>query len=205
VFSCCEKVRPGNSARMFRNPAPVLRNLRVKRLLKSHKEGTVLELGAGCLRNALFLQKLGFKVSVVEVGEMESRFPSRYRKLRLSGGKILKKIPRGTAFDIILATFVIETICDRQIRKCLVSQARKHLRPKGSFVLSVRGPADLVTARARGIRCSDGYVTSGHTFARSFTRAQLHSFLRACGFGRIEFLHKKGTKEPELLHVIAEE
>jgi hypothetical protein len=205
VLSCCKNVRPENSARMFCHPAPILRNAIVKRLLQSCKGGIALELGAGCLRNALFLQNLGFKVAVVEVGGMEARFPSRYRKFRLCGGKVLKRIPPGAVFDIVLATFVIETICDCQLRKRLISQARRHLRSQGSLVLSVRGPADLVTARVSGIPCSDGYLTRGHTFARSFTRAQLQRFLRGCGFARIEFLHKTTTKEPELLHAIAKE
>ena len=72
-------VVPQNSARIFSNPAPILRKPLVKELLQDNKGRSVVELGAGCLRNALHLQELGFWVSVLEVGGMEERFPFQYR------------------------------------------------------------------------------------------------------------------------------
>src|SRR5205085_8967128 len=86
---CCERIRPENSARYFKNPAPVLDNGRVKELLEGSKNGRVLEIGGGCLRNALYLQRLGFHVSVLEVTGMRERFPSEYRRFERSGGNLL--------------------------------------------------------------------------------------------------------------------
>jgi len=74
----------------------------------------------------------------------------------------------------------------------------------GGFLnLSVRGPADLLTAKNRGRPCFDGYLTPNRTFARSYTRPQMERFLRACGFRRLQFLHKEETEAPKLLHVVA--
>lgn len=188
---------------MFANPAPILRNPKVEGLLRNCKGANLLELGAGCLRNTLYLQKLGFNVSTLEVDGMQHRFPSQYRKFRRARGKLLKDMLRRGQFDFVLATFVIETICDPRVRKGLVSDARKHMRPGGCLILSVRGPRDLLTAQNAGIRCSDGYLTPGHTFSRSFNRTQLQKFLLSCGFKRVQFLHKESTKEPELLHALA--
>ncbi len=201
--ACCKQVRPENSARMFPNPAPILRKPRVDGILRNGKGGNLLELGGGCLRDALYLQKLGFRVSTLEVGGMETRFPSQYQKFRLAGGKVLRTIPRSAKFNFVLATFVIETICDPWLRRHLVSTTGKHMTDGACFILSVRGPRDLVTAENAGVPCSDGYLTPGHTFSRSYSRAQLREFLLSCGFKRVEFLHKQATKEPELLYALA--
>ncbi len=200
---CCLGVVPQNSARMFSNPAPILRKPLVKELLQANNGRTVIELGAGCLRNALHLQELGFGVSVLEVVGMEERFPSQYRAFRRVGGRVLKTLPRLGRFDFSLATFVIETICNSQHRSELIVRVRRSLRPGGFLIMSVRGPRDLLTAHNTGVPCSDGYLTSNRTFSRSYTRLQLERFLLTCGFRRLHFLHKKRTKEPELLHVVA--
>jgi hypothetical protein len=71
--NCCRRVKPENAARKFLNPAPVLRNRRVEALLKC--TAAIIEVGAGCLRNALYLQKSGHRVSVLEVGAMRAISP----------------------------------------------------------------------------------------------------------------------------------
>ena len=152
---CCLGVVPQNSARMFSNPAPILRKPLVKELLQANNGRTVIELGAGCLRNALHLQELGFGVSVLEVVGMEERFPSQYRAFRRVGGRVLKTLPRLGRFDFSLATFVIETICNSQHRSELIIRVRRSLRPGGFLIMSVRGPRDLLTAHNTGVPCSD--------------------------------------------------
>jgi hypothetical protein len=74
--ACCDRSRLENSARYFPNPAPILTKPRIRQLLAAYAGARVLELGAGCLRNALFLQRQGFRVSVVEVRGLEARFPN---------------------------------------------------------------------------------------------------------------------------------
>jgi hypothetical protein len=98
---------------------------------------------------------------------------------------------------------VIETICKPSERLDLLSRARHALRGGGFLIISTRGPADVVTARAEGLRCSDGYITPNKSFARSFTRDQLRGLLIAAGFVDIEFLHKQSSRTPELLHAVA--
>ncbi len=200
---CCRQVIPGNSARLFHNPAPVLSHAAVQEILRSHKAARIIEIGGGCLRNALYLQNLGFRVCVLELERSQHKFQSAYADFRSRGGKVLKKTPRSGKFDIAIATFVIETICDRRQRAALVSAVNKLLKPTGCLVVSVRGPADLLTAKNAGIACSDGYLTPNRTFARSYSRRQLEDFLRACGFKKLQFLHKPDTQTPKLLHVIA--
>jgi hypothetical protein len=203
--SCCKEVRPQNSARMFHGPSPVFSNSSVRKLVAERRGGRVLELGGGCLRNALYLQRAGFNVTTIEVKGVEERFPSQYRNFRKRGGLAWWSCPPKIRdrFDLVVATFVIETICDPDSRKRILVFARMSLRSDGKMIMSVRGPSDLVTARATGRRCSDGFITPNFTFARAHNRAQLKRFLLSCGFNKIEFLHKQKTVQPEYLHVIA--
>lgn len=201
--TCCEQVRPENSARSFKNPAPILLSERVQKILKSRNKGRILEIGAGCLRNSLYLLRMGFEVSVLEVKGMRERFPTEYSRFERAGGRLLNALPRQGSFDFGLGTFVIETICDPLVRREVVSGLRGLLRPGGCLILSVRGPSDLVTAWQKGKPCSDGYITPHFTFSRAYTRVQLQKFLKQCQFSKLVFLHKDTTKAPELIHVLA--
>jgi hypothetical protein len=200
---CCEKCRPLNSARMFRHPAPILHKQAVRAVLKEKNGSRVIEIGAGCLRNSLYLLKAGFKVSVLEVPGMEARFAEKFARFRVLGGAFIHHIPRKRTFELAVATFVVETICDKEERARILRNLCESLHHTGCLLISVRGPSDLVTAHERGRRCSDGYLTPGYTFARSYTRSQLQSLLIRSGFKNVEFFHRKGVKSPELLHAIA--
>jgi hypothetical protein len=200
---CCQQVIPTNSARLFKNPAPILKMPRVKEILNSLKRSRILEVGAGCLRNALYFQSLGHKVFVLEANGMEERFNEQYRVFRRKGGKVLRALPHKPLFRISVATFVAETICDPMQREALFNSVRRSLHSNGCLIMSVRGPRDLLTAYGSGKRCSDGFLTPNRTFSRAYSRKQLQDFLNRCGFRKLDFLHKPGSKAPELLHVIA--
>ena len=189
---------------MFSNPAPILHKPRVQELLQKQKKGKVIEIGAGCLRNSLFLLAEGFRATACDLPGMEDRFPNQYQRFRQSGGIVLLgKLPIRGQFDFAVCTFVIETICEPAKRLRLLQNVARKLLRHGFLLLSTRGPADVVTAHAKGIRCSDGFLTPQRTFVRAFNRAQLNRLLHAAGFARVEFLHKPGINAPELLHVIA--
>jgi methyltransferase family protein len=203
IVGCCKKVRPENAARMFRNPAPILSISTVANLLAGPSPKAILEVGAGCLRNALFLLRAGHRLTVLEVPRMAERFPEQYDEFERAGGKVLKSFAGSPRFEIALLTFVVETICEPKERIGLLQAVRSHLKPGGTLVLSARGPKDLLTAQNKGIRCRDGYLTPNFSFARSYTRAQMERVLKAAGFSELQFLHKDSSKEPEYLHVIA--
>jgi hypothetical protein len=198
---CCKKVRPENAARLFHNPASILLNSVVVGMLST--ETTILEIGAGCLRNALYLIKKGHSVSVLEVPGVRERFREQYDEFERRGGRVMFALPLRAKFDVIVSTFVVETICNRQQRVGLLMGVYKSLSVTGALVLSARGPRDLLTAHNDGIRCGDGYVTPNLSFARSYNRPQMERLLRNVGFTSLEFLHKKSSKEPEYLHVVA--
>jgi hypothetical protein len=188
---------------MFKSPAPVLEKRAVHALLMQKQGCRVIEVGAGCLRNSLFLLEKKFKVTVLEVPGMDTRFPENFAMFRRLGGTFTSDLPKSRRFELALATFVFETICDRKLRAKIVRGVFESLNHSGCLVLSARGPGDLVTAHEKGRHCSDGFLTPGYSFARSYTRVQLQRMLSRGGFRKVEFLHRDGTTSPELLHAIA--
>jgi len=180
-----------------------LRSRPVETLIAALPKGaSVLEVGAGCLRNSFALQKRGFSVAVWEVPTILERFPENYERFRQRGGTLHFEMPK-LKFDLILATFVFETICDPTVRLSTLISVRKALKSKAPFVFSVRGPRDLVTAEAMGRRCSDGFFTPNLSFARSYTPRQAESLLKDAGFKEWSFLHRKINPPPELLSGMA--
>lgn len=199
---CCKRVNRANGARAFVNHAPILSHKRVVAIL-DRPTGVVLEIGGGCLRNSLHLQSLGFKVHVLEVNDIDQRFPGAYSRFKRRGGVLHHTFPSTVKFDVIVCTFVLEVICSPRERSELLTRARSALKSGGVLILSVRGQSDIVTARVAGTKCSDGYLTPNRTFVRSFNRAQLTHLLRRAGFQKFTFLHKTQTSAPRLLHALA--
>lgn len=210
------RIRPVNASRQFSAPSPILRKARVVALLEHHRGADVVEVGAGCLRNARYLLGLGFRVTVLEVRGIEERFPEAYRSFSRRGGTLLladyvpdtgrfsysKRLPKGS-FDLGVLTFVIETIPLQSERVRLLKMIGEALRPGGSLLLSARGPSDLVTATAKGTRAGDGFITPNRTFARAFTKAQLEGLMKKGGFRHTTFLHAERVAAPELVDCIS--
>jgi hypothetical protein len=200
---CCEEVVVSNSARPWTGPAEILLNPTVRALLDGLPGRRVLELGAGCLRNSRYLLKRGMKVDVYDPYATDEHFSKQYRNFLKAGGSALRRQPPSSVYDIVVSTYVLETICSPDARSDFVDLVNESLKPNGSWLLSVRGPVNLVLGRRGTRRCSDGYITSQRTFVRSYTRAQLVSLLTDHGFRSRTFLHKPQSTRPELLHVIA--
>jgi hypothetical protein len=200
---CCAEVVVSNSARPWSGPAEILLNPRAEVLLDGDHGRRVLELGAGCLRNARYLLKRGMKVDVYDPFATDEHFSRQYRSFLQAGGFVLKRQPPSLVYDVVVSTYVLETICCPDDRGDFIGLVKESLQPKGSWLLSVRGPVNIVLGRGGTRRCSDGFITRQRTFVRSYTRAQLAALLTNHGFRSLTFLHKPSSTKPELLHVIA--
>lgn len=207
---CCRDSKPENAARPFKNPAPVLTRTEVKDLIQAASGKNVIEYGGGALRNALYLQKAGCNVVVVELSASRRRFQRKYSFFEKLGGKYIpwesvtkKELPRKGRYQLAVITFVIETICCPKQRIQLLIDCHRRLVARGSLVISIRGVADVATAHAKGHKCSDGYITPQKTFVRPFTCLEVIELLHTTGFSSVRLLHKRNTLSPELIHAIA--
>lgn len=207
---CCSGIVATNSARPFVNPAAILEKKAVREIL-GRGVLSIVEYGAGNLRNAFFLQQLGHEVAAVEISGTVDRFRSNYSRFDEQGGRLaLWDKADGMAkfkgkHDVAIMTFVLETICDEAIRVKMLQDCRSRLRRGGRLILSVRGHQDVVTANGKGVACSDGFRTPARTFIRGFDLKELQKLLVVAGFSRMLPLHKPKTISPELLHVIAQQ
>lgn len=204
---CCADLRPQNSARQFSAPAPVMKKDFVLNIFKDSKL-TVLEIGSGNLRNAAFLAAEGHLVDVVEIAPTMTRFQKIYEEFSRHGSVVAwenekdVRLPR-RAYDVVILTYVLETICDPKLRLKVLSFACRKMRKGGHAIISVRGRKDVIAAHASGVRCSDGYSTSSKTFIRGFNIAEIKLLLKNAGFAHVKPLHKKRTRAPELVHLVA--
>ena len=200
---------PANTARSFAQPAKVLAEALVKQLLAKRPAPSVLEYGGGNLRNALYLQRRGHAVTVIELERARERFPARYENFVRLGGKVLLH-PQGEPtitirrkFHIALATFVLETICAPSERRALLQHCRGQLKPDGTLILSARGFADVVPSIGGNMRYSDGFVTAQGTFVRSFSKRAIIGLLSSSGFRDVIFLGASCNPTPRFVHAIA--
>jgi hypothetical protein len=214
MFQCCASVIPSNSARVFDDPAEILRHSSVEQLLSACGRGHVVEYGPGCLRNALYLQRKQFNVSVIELGATRDRFKQSYRTFAKNGGRFIEwdttnggpgvsPLNHAPKPDIAVITFVLETICQPRLREIILADCRKRIKADGTLILSIRGAPDVVTAHAKGRKCSDGFVTPLRTFIKPFTVLEVQKLLANANFHDAQFLHRPTTKSPKLIHVLA--
>lgn len=199
-------MNPANAARPFVRPAALLREDAVRQLVATEPHTSVIEYGAGALRNALYLQKLGCSVTVVELPQTRVRFARQYGAFERLGGRVLLQGVRPATVEryaVGVMTFVLETICEPVDRRALLRDCRKRLKPGGALAVSVRGPADVYAPERSGGPCSDGLITPQKTFVRAFTLRSITRLLRTSGFSRVERLNRTSNPKPRVVHVIA--
>jgi len=195
---CLPDIRPQNATRRFSQPAKLVRAIVARGLL--HPNSTVLEVGAGCLRNAFYLLAQGHHVTVVERDEVRHRFRQEYSDFQTKHGTVVSAIPRGT-FDLVLATFVLETICPLDKRHALLGDMVRATRKGGVLALALRGVSDVKTAKARGEPYLDGYVTPARTFVKPYTVSEIRSILLSFGLSKVDALAR--VDAPQIVNVIA--
>jgi len=156
----------------------------------------ILEIGSGCLRNAFFVQDIGFDVTVIEVNETIKKYQQEYQRFKEKKGKVYANSFPSEKFDWIICTHTLETICPPSNRDFILDMLHAHLKRTGRLLLAVRGVADVKTTQNKGIKCphpGDGFLTPLNTFIRSFTYAEITAYL----FNHKFIVHKviRGTTE----------
>lgn len=197
---CVCLTNSGLSATAFASPAQSV----MKAASAGHfsSEKTYLEIGAGNLRNATFVQReyAPRKIFVVERQAVAERFPKAYRAFERKGGQFLNSIPNGR-FDVIVMTYVLETICPPVERKSLLGDIAERMDSNSTLVISARGYAG-VRGRAY-VRCakSDGWKSPRGAFVRAYSIPELVEVLAEHS---IQFypLKKYRVDNPENIHGI---
>ena len=198
-MTCSPKIRPENSVRRFSKPAPLVLRLVEDALISPNC--TALEVGAGSLRNALYLKEAGHRVSVVELPAVVKKFSDQYDSFVAAGGQVYTKGVPKRRFDLVLSTFAIETICPPALRKQVLKDMSMALKKKALLALALRGTPDVKTSAAKGQAYQDGYVTPNRTFIRPYTVPEIRKILAELGLESVQFFNR--VERPQIINVTA--
>lgn len=198
---CLCAVDSGRSATGFPNPAKSVTRVGGLDFISANQ--TYLEVGGGNLRNALFVQRefAPRRMVVVEQRCVVNRFASAYQHFQHAGGTVQDEVPRGR-FDVIIATYVFETICPPRDRNRLLARIANAMGPNSRLILSVRGYPGVRGRYYKRCPHSDGSITPRGAFVRGYSIPELEAFLRRHGL-EFEALQKYRCETPENIHGIA--
>jgi hypothetical protein len=201
--NCFERLNPSNSASNFANPSLSVRIAVEKEIFKPSQ--TILELGAGNLRNALFIMNSIplIKIFAYELEPTIQRFSHNYRLFKKAGGQIIKGEIGIRKYDIIVSTFVLETICPSTRRKAYLSKMYRALKGRGILIASFRGYPGVIGSRYYTCPMEEGLVSPLGTFVKPYDIPEIISLLTEVGFKSISFLQKYRCDRPRNIHLIA--
>ena len=200
---CESSVLPWMPARPWNTPAfSVSRALESGLILDSTR---ILDFGSGALRNSLFLQERLKNVQVFahDYQATVDRFPQQYEQFRKRGGHIIGEAYRSKRFDIVLCTFVLETICTARLRNEILSSLKSCLKRKGCLVASFRGWKGVRGSEYTECAEGEGFLTPANTFIAPQSVSEITSTLHKCGFESVILLQNYRVDEPENVHLIA--
>lgn len=143
---------------------------------------TVLDYGAGRLRNAYFLQEKGYIVSIMEtplqLSRLQEKGIERFQSVYTTQETISE------VFDAIICSFVLNVIPDRLIRSEILSHIEQILAEEGTLFLEVRKPRGVLATKYH--ECyEDGFVIGkgiSKTFQKPYTKDEIELFISQHGF-----------------------
>jgi len=201
--SCRSSLKPWNAATNFLNPVPSVTFAVDAGLISPHHN--VLEFGGGNLRNALYvMSKLpNVRYNVIEKIEVVNRFRNMYDEFERRGGHLLQGEFSGRTFDLVVCTFVLETICPSSQRIEVLRSLCKALESGGSLIASFRGYPGVKGTRYERCPAGEGFITPLKTFIKPFSIPEVQDLLKEAGFMCFETLQKYRVQSPQNIHIKA--
>ncbi len=203
---CRRSLRPANAATNFKNPVLSVKRSVERKIIRS--QDVILEVGAGNLRNAAYVLDTvpGVTYFAFEVPECLSRFRNRYEDLHKRGVVVLEQgyEREPAAYDVVICTFVLETICPETARIRTLQDISKVLKRSGYLIVSFRGYPGVRGSAYRQCDAGEGLLTPLKTFVKPYSVAEAEALLRQGGFLRVEMLEQYRVPSPENIHLVAQ-
>lgn len=200
---CRNSLRPWNAATNFTKPVFSVKHAVDADLINSSK--TILEFGAGNLRNALYVQNIypNIEYSVIEKQECMDRFTSNYDEFKRKGGRIIQNQLDELSYEILVCTFVLETICPSTQRINLLRTLTERLTRDGMLIASFRGYPGIQGSRYTQCPAKEGFITPKMTFVKGYSIPEVTLLLTQAGFTETETLQKYKVQSPQNIHISA--
>ena len=142
---------------------------------------TVLDYGAGTLRNALFLLDQGFTVYAADLPQQVQALRSHPGVQRLAGLLEVEQLQQSRlGVDLVLSTYVFNIISQKEKRQRYLENVVSNLRPGGQLLMEVCSRRDETEWGSAGDlqpNCGD--------CARTFSHGQLDALLAPYGLQRV--------------------
>jgi SAM-dependent methyltransferase len=154
---------------------------RYSRFFRLRHAETVLDYGAGTLRNALYLAEKGFSVYAADLTEQVKALrshPGVHRLAALLEARELKQSRLGV--DLVLSNYVFNIIIRKSQRQRYLENVVANLRPGGYLLMEVccrRKGTELGSACDHYFHCDN--------CAKNYTHEELDSILAPYRFERI--------------------
>jgi len=142
---------------------------------------TVLDYGAGTLRNAVYLMDRGFTVYAADLHEQVKVLRGHPAAHRLAGLLEVRELERSRlGVDMVISTYVFNIINPKAKRRRYLDNVVANLRPEGYLLMEVSSKRDAgeYLPAAGGYLACDSYV-------KTYTHSQMDRLLAPYGFQRI--------------------
>lgn len=201
--TCKAKINPSNAATNFANPALSVKVSVDREIIRTGQK--ILEFGSGNLRNSLFILNSvrDVKVYAYDLQETINRFPENYKRFEKLGGVLVGEDYKEKKYDIVICTFVLETICPEQRRFMILSAIKSVVKRSGLLIASFRGYPGVRGNRHRECLMGEGLITPKDTFVRPYSISEVKNLMCQCGFKAVQTLQKYRVEEPENVHILA--
>jgi len=198
---CQNSLLPWNTATNFPNPVlSVVRSIDRQIIRNGQK---ILEIGAGNLRNALYICRNLKHVDycVVEMPQVIARYSNKYDEFTQLGGKILSELDYSCTFDTVICTYVLETICPLTKRLSAVNSIVSAISQTGTLIASFRGYPGVKGTKYVLCQAGEGYLTPLHTFIKPHTLSEVKSLLNEAGLNNLLILEQYKADQPQNIHI----
>lgn len=200
---CLKVLKPENAATNFKNPSLAVRIAIEKGIIK--EKTRILEFGGGNLRNSLYILKVLPEVEIFcfELDATIKRFSENYNRFKKLGGKITGDAFGKRKYNVVICTFVIETICPEANRVAVLKSLRLCLKQSGVLIASIRGYPGVRGIKYKRCAMGEGFVTPLNTFVKPYSIKELKKLLMDSGFATFSTLQKHRVERPENIHFIS--
>lgn len=161
--------------------------LRYTGFFRKSKAETVLDYGAGTLRNSLYLARHGFTVYAADLPEQTQIQRCRPDARQLAGVLDVAELERSRlGVDLVLSTYVFNIIMENVEQHRYLDNVVANLRPGGYLLIEVRcrqQDAECSPACSRHFKCA--------SCAKTFSHQELDSLITPYGFRRISHYYRQ--------------
>ncbi|GFO57719.1 hypothetical protein GMST_00440 [Geomonas silvestris] len=143
---------------------------------------SVLDYGAGTLRNARYLAEEGFEVYAADLPAQVERIMAMAGRRQLAG--VLNCDELGASrlgVDLVISNYVLNIISDGSEKSSYLKNIVLNLRPQGYLLVEVR-------CRNQSLECCQGTCAGGHRCSdciKTYSHGELNDLLAPYGFRHV--------------------